>query len=149
MITRWLLAAVHLLAFGIALGSIVGRARALRSPLDGAGLRRVFTADNWWGASALLAISTGLMRAFGGFEKGSGYYMASQAFWIKMSLFALVFALEIWPMTTFIRWRLATGRRAPVDTSRAALFSKTSFVQAAFVVAMLLAATAMARGVGE
>jgi putative membrane protein len=148
MTLRWLLAALHLLAFGIAIGSIVGRARALRAPLDAAGLRSVFAADNGWGISALLAISTGLLRAFGGYEKGSGYYMANGMFWAKMGLFALILALEIGPMVTLIRWRIATARGAPVDTSRARTFAGISYVQAMLIVMMLLAATAMARGIG-
>lgn len=43
--TRWLLASIHLLGFGIALGAVWARALALRKPLDLAGIRRVLYAD--------------------------------------------------------------------------------------------------------
>jgi putative membrane protein len=145
---RWMLAALHLLAFGIAIGSIVVRARALRAHLDAEGLRRVLTADNAWAVSALLAVSTGLLRAFGGYEKGTGYYMASGTFWSKMGLLLLILALEAWPMATLIRWRIALARGVPIDTSRAAAFSRISWIQAALIVMMLFLATAMARGIG-
>ena len=56
------------------------RGRALARPLDEAGLRRLFLADTMWGVAALLWISTGLVRAFGGLEKGSEFYLASPLF---------------------------------------------------------------------
>ena len=59
------------------------------------------------GVAAALWLVTGLLRAFGGLEKGSAFYLASRLFWLKMALFALVVALEVWPMLTLIRWRVA------------------------------------------
>jgi putative membrane protein len=148
---RWIFAALHLLALGIGLGAIWWRARALRGTLDREGLKRLFYADNLWGAAALLWILTGLVRAFTGLEKGSDYYLNSTAFVIKMILLAIVLLLEIWPMTTFIRWRihLARGGKVDVDHRRANLFTTISMVQAGLIVLMVFAATAMARGLGS
>jgi putative membrane protein len=148
MTLRWLMAALHLIALGIGLGAVLDRAWSLRAPLDPAGLRRVFRADALWGTAAFLWISTGLTRAFSGLEKGSDYYLNNHVFWMKMGLFILVFALEIKPMTTLIRWRTHSRRGAAVDTSRAASLANISFIQAVLVVLMVLAATAMARGFG-
>jgi len=86
MTIRWLLAAVHLLALGVGLGAVWARGRALQAPLDVPTLRRVFYADTWWGIAALLWISTGLVRAFGGYEKGAVYYLHNHLFWAKMGL---------------------------------------------------------------
>ncbi len=118
MTIRWLLAAVHLLALGVGLGAVWARGRALQAPLDVPALRRVFYADTWWGIAAVLWIGTGLVRAFGGYEKGAFYYLHNHVFWAKMGL-------------------LAANR-----------FARISFVQAVLVVLMVLAATAMARGYG-
>lgn len=93
MVIRWLVAALHLLALGIGLGAVWARSRALRSVLDETGFRRVFFADTLWGVAALLWISTGLLRAFGGLEKGSAYYLHSTAFWVKMALLGAILAL--------------------------------------------------------
>ena len=146
----WIVSALHLLALGIGLGAIWWRARSLRGELNQEGLRRVFYADNLWGLAALLWISTGLLRAFGGLEKGTGYYLASNAFWIKMSLLAVVLLLEIWPASTWIRWRirLARGETIDIDPQRINLFAAISMIQAGLIVAMIFAATAMARGLG-
>jgi len=86
MTIRWLLAALHLLALGVGLGAVWARGRAFQAPLDVRGLRRVFYADTWWGVAALVWIGTGLVRAFGGYEKGSFYYLHNHAFWAKMGL---------------------------------------------------------------
>ena len=146
MTIRWLMAALHLLALGIGLGSVWVRARALRGPLDAPGLRRVFAADAWWGIAAIVWIATGLYRLFAGLEKATAYYMGSNAFWTKMALLGLILALEILPAATLVRWRMLQRRGEAVDTARAGTLATISAVQAALVVAMVFAATAMARG---
>ncbi|MGH7449315.1 MAG: DUF2214 family protein, partial [Longimicrobiales bacterium] len=86
MTARWLIAALHLLALGFGLGAIWVRAMSLRGAIDSAALRRAFHADAIWGMAALVWISTGLLRAFAGLEKGSAYYLQNHAFWLKMTL---------------------------------------------------------------
>jgi putative membrane protein len=148
MTIRWIIAAMHLLALAISLGAIWARSLALRGSLDATGLKRVFYADNWWGIAALLWIITGLLRTFGGLEKGTEYYLNNWLFLVKMGLFLLILALEIWPMVTFIRWRMRLGRGEPPDTSRAPTFARMSTAQAAIIILMVIAATGVARGFG-
>jgi putative membrane protein len=148
MTIRWLLAAFHLLALGVGLGAVWARGRALQGDLDTAGLRRAFYADTWWGVAALVWIGTGLARAFGGFEKGSFYYLHNHVFWGKMGLLVAILVLELGPMVTLIQWRRLVARGAVPDTRGASRCARISFVQAALVVLMVLAATAMARGYG-
>lgn len=148
MTLKWLLAAAHLLALGVGLGAVWARGRALRAPLDPAGLRRVFAADAWWGVSAFVWISTGLARLLLETEKPIAYYMGSAAFMTKMALLLLILVLEMWPMVSLIRWRAAARRGQPVPIGPAATLATISLVQALLVVAMVLAATAMARGLG-
>ncbi|MDF1504040.1 DUF2214 family protein [Roseisolibacter sp. H3M3-2] len=150
MMLRLALAAAHLLALGIGLGAVHGRARALRElgrVPDALG--RALRADVWWGIAAALWLSTGLWRVFAGTEKGSGYYWSNPVFHAKLGLFVLIFLLELRPMITLTRWRRA-GRDAdpatlaPVGRSLAA----TSDVQTVLLVLIVVAATAMARGYG-
>src|SRR3989337_1783594 len=100
MIIAWLLAFAHLLALGIGLGAIWTRARVLSGALDRYRLEQVFRADTLWGVAAALWITTGLVRAFGGIEKGAVYYLHSSAFLAKMALLAAGLILEVWPMVT-------------------------------------------------
>ena len=148
MLLRWLFAALHLLALGIGLGSAWARGRALRGSLDRVGLERVFYTDTWWGLAAILWIATGLVRAFGGLEKGTFYYLHDHLFWFKMVLLGLILALEVSPMLALLRWRRELARGEHPNTSAASRFARVSFLQAGLVGLMVLAATAMARGYG-
>ena len=148
---RIVLASLHLVALGIGLGAVWMRARALRGPLERGGLTRAFTADAWWGFSALLLLSTGLWRLFGETEKAASYYMTNHAFYAKMGFLVLILLLEIGPMITLIRWRRARSASS-LNTSAVVPAARRivliSYIQALLVVAMVVTATMMARGYG-
>jgi putative membrane protein len=153
---RLTLAALHLIALGIGLGAVWGRSRALgavaAAPEDGVALRRAFAADTWWGVAALLWISTGLWRWLAGTEKSPSYYASNHVFMAKMGLLVLILVLEVWPMVTLVRWRVAARRgasEAVVARSAAARrIALISVAQTALVLMMVGAAVAMARGYG-
>lgn len=148
---RIVLATLHLLALGIGLGAVLGRAAALREPIAAASVRRAFRADAAWGIAALIWIVTGLWRLFGETEKSIGYYFGNHVFLGKMGLLLVVLILEAWPALTLVRWRTA-GRRAPLENiatpETARRIAIISDIQAALVIAMVVAAAMMARGVG-
>lgn len=146
--TRWLLAGLHLLALGIGLGAIWARARALSLRATAESLRAVFLADTWWGVAALLWITTGVWRLLAGLEKSTAYYFQNHLFLTKMALFAIILALEIWPMMTLIAWRRRAKRGEQPDPSAAPLLAKISFAQAGLVLLMIFLAVGMARGYG-
>ena len=143
-----LVSALHVLALALGLPSVYFRGRALRGRLDADGLRQLFLADNFWGLAAALWLVTGLLRAFGGLEKGTAFYLASTLFWTKMGLFALILVLEIWPMTTFLHWRSALRRGGTPDTGSARGLYLVNHVEMALVVLMVFVAAFMARGFG-
>ena len=139
---------LHVLALAIGLPAVFLRGRALKGRLDDGGLRRVLAADNVWGLAAGLWIVTGLLRAFGGLEKGTEFYLRSPLFWVKMALFAVILLLEIRPMVTLIRWRLRLGRGETVDSSAALALYTLNHLEVALVVVMVFVASLMARGIG-
>ena len=143
-----IVAAFHYLALALGLPSVFLRGRALKGPLDRDGLRRLFAADSIWGVAAGLWLVTGLLRAFGGLEKGSAFYLASRLFWLKLALFALVVGLEVWPMVTLIRWRRAVRNGGTPDTSAARALFHLNHVELALVVVIVFVASFMARGFG-
>lgn len=142
------LSALHLLALALGMVSLRGRGLALAGPLDAEGRRQLLRHDNAWGVAAVLWLATGLFRAFGGVEKGLNFYMASSAFHLKMGLFVLVMLLELWPMLTFLRWRLDIARGNEPDTRRARTFLWINRAEAVLIVGMVFVASFMARGVG-
>jgi putative membrane protein len=141
-----MVAALHYLALAIGLPAVFLRGRALKGTLDDAGFRRLFAADTAWGVAAALWVVTGLLRAFGGLEKGSAYYLQSHLFYVKMGLFLAIVALEIRPMLTLMRWRRARRRGSRVDTSQAPALFQVNHIQLGLAVVMVFVASAMARG---
>ncbi|MEO8334420.1 MAG: DUF2214 family protein [bacterium] len=149
---RITLAVLHLLALGIGFGAVINRGRALLESPSDASLGRVFRDDALWGIAAGLWIATGLWRLLAGTEKATSYYVSNHVFYAKMGLFVLIFALELWPMITLIRWRGARRRGQPAQvvalSGVARRIASISFVQAVLVVGMVVAAVMMARGYG-
>jgi uncharacterized membrane protein len=149
MTLRLVLAWLHLLALAVGLAGVWARARALddslRNPEDPRAIRRALVGDAWWGVAAITWLATGVWRLLAGTEKVPSYYVASDAFAVKMALFLVVVALEIWPATTLMRWR---RKKAEPDARDVGRIEIISYVQCALVVAMALAAVSMARGVG-
>lgn len=150
-----LASALHMLALGIGLGAVWARFLALKGvaaagpgAVDPAALRRVFTADSWWGLAAALWIGTGLWRALGSVAKTWAFYRMNALFHTKMTVFLLIFLLELMPMIALIRWRIALKRGQTPDLAKARRFARISLVQAHLVVAMAFLAAFMARGVG-
>ncbi|MFJ2467136.1 DUF2214 family protein [Pseudomonas sp. NPDC087615] len=148
MLVHWFLAAVHLLAFALGFWAVLTRGAAFSRLVAGSGdARRVLLADNLWGISALVLLVTGGMRAFGGYEKGTDYYLHQPLFHLKMTLFVLILLIELSPMITLVKWRISLVRGAALDTGRAKLYARISHVEALLLVPMVVAATGMARGV--
>jgi putative membrane protein len=143
-----ILSALHLLALAIGLPAIVLRALALRAASDPAALRRALAADAAWGIAAILWLVTGPARAFGPLEKGTAFYLSSPLFYAKLGLFLSIFLLEIAPMATFIRWRMALRRGESPYLGAARLFATVSWIEAALVVTIVFVAAFMARGFG-
>lgn len=153
MTLRLVLAVLHLLALGIGLGAIYVRARGLRRlGATPNALRAVLQADTWWGIAGLAWILTGFWRVLAGTERVSGYYWSNPVFHTKLGLVALILLLELWPMVTLIRWRIAGRRGAPIDPATLAgagrRFARVSDVQTLLVLIILVLGAMLARGYG-
>lgn len=149
MLAHWSLAAIHLLAFALGFWAVLTRGTALRRLAGGVdAVRSVLVADNLWGLSALVLLVTGGVRAFGGYEKGTDYYLHQPLFHLKMTLLLFILLLEIVPMIALIKWRIALGKGAAIDSSKAGRLARISHIEALLLILMVVAATGMARGVG-
>jgi putative membrane protein len=152
MFARASLSALHVLALAIGFAAVFARGRRLRdllrSPEDPGALQQLLQADNVWGVAALLWIVTGFLRAFGRLEKTPDFYLRNGFFWVKMVLFALILALEIRPMATFVGWRVSRARRgvAPVGATNLGALITLNDIEAALVLLIPFAAALMARG---
>src|SRR5258708_35382548 len=77
--------------------------------------RQLLVADLMFGISAAALLVVGFSRVFF-FEKGASYYFHSVPFIAKLSLFAMVGLLSIYPTIQFLSWResLKRGLAPPV-----------------------------------
>lgn len=144
---RYIIATLHIITFGLGAASIWMRASALRRLRDESGLKEVFFADNLWALAAFLWLLTGLWRAFGGLEKSAEFYLGNIAFLVKMSLFILVFVLELRPMITLVKWRSLQKKKQTIDLSIAPSLARTSYIELLLLIPIVAMATAMARGI--
>src|SRR5262245_54001262 len=140
-----LLSAVHALTLALGLGAVVARGRALAGPLDEPGWRRLLAADNLWGLAALLWITSGLARVFFG-GKTPAFYWRNGAFWLKLGLFAVVFVLEMGPMTAFMGVRQARRTRSTMPLVAVERLRRINHAEIVLVVAIVFVAAFMARG---
>lgn len=145
MVLAALLSAIHVIAFGIGLGSVFARGRALAGRLDDAGWKRLLAADTLWGVAAGLWIASGVARLFYG-GKHPDFYWSNGLLWVKLALFALVFVLEMTPMRTFMRARAALSRGEPMPQFPVERFRRINNIELALVVAIVFVAAFMARG---
>jgi putative membrane protein len=139
-----LLSAIHVLTLALGLGAIVARGRALAHPLDEAGWSRLLAADNAWGAAAVLWVASGLARVFYG-GKSPDFYWRNGLFWLKLTLFGLVFVLETWPMATFLGARRARRQRLSPPSFPVGLYRGINAIEVVLVVLIVFVAAFMAR----
>ncbi len=84
------------------------------------------------------------------FEKGASYYFHSIPFLLKLSLFAVVALLSIYPTVEFLSWRksLKAGKAPVVTHHKLRLMRSIVHWELAGVVFIILSAALMARGAG-
>ncbi len=145
---RLVLAAVHLLALALGVLSLTQRARALALAERNEQLKPVFLWDAVYGLVAIVWLGSGLFRAFGGFEKGSDYYLANHAFWTKMLLLFVLLVIEGYLAATFVRWRIRIKKNETVSLERKARLVRFHYAEFWLILGMVTMATLMARGVG-
>ena len=111
--------------------------------------RRLLLADLVFGAAAGSVLVVGLLRVFF-FEKGPLYYLHSAPFIAKVSLFALVALLSIYPTVVFLSWRpsVKLGRPPPADARKIRRVRSLIHWELAAVVVLIFCAALMAKGIG-
>ena len=138
----------HLAAFTL-VAALAVEFVLLRGELTATRARQVLSADRIYGGSAGLILIIGLARVFY-FEKGAHYYFHSIPFIAKLSLFAIVGLLSIYPTRQFLSWRadVKEGRAPAVASDRLRRIRAVIHLQLAAIAVLILCAALMARGIG-
>ncbi len=106
--------------------------------------------DAIFGLSSGVILVVGLLRVFL-FEKGSYYYFHNAAFIAKISLFAIIALLSIFPTVQFNTWRKSTklGQAPTVSATTLRRIRTLIHAEMALLVPLILCAALMARGIGN
>lgn len=120
-----------------------------REELTLATARRILGADRLYGIAAGAVLVIGLLRVFF-FEKGAAYYFHDAAFIAKLSLFAIVGLLSIYPTVEFLKWRKSLHEGVLPVVSEATMQRIRTIIlwELAGIALIILCAAMMARGIG-
>lgn len=149
IVTNWLMAFLHHLAAFTLFATLVYELILIRKPLSVQTALSLLKADQIYGISAVAILVIGFGRAMH-FEKGEAYYFHSLPFIIKISLFALVGILSIYPTVKFLSWRrpLKQQQLPQVSTATHNLIRALIHIELVAIVGIMLCAAMMAKGVG-
>src|SRR6266853_4886867 len=138
----------HLAAFGL-VAALAVEFVLIRGELTLGTARQLQRIDMVFGLSSGIVLVVGLLRVFY-FEKGASYYFHSAPFIAKLSLFAVVGLLSIYPTVEFVSWgkSLKQGRMPALTERKIASIRSVIHWELAGVVVIILCAALMAKGVG-
>jgi putative membrane protein len=148
LIVASLMATLHHLSAFTLTACLVYEFIAYRKGLSVVEARRIQRVDLWYGISAGLLVAVGLLRVFF-FEKGSNFYAANGMFWTKMTLFAIVGLLSVYPTIRYIKWNPTLGEnKAPeIPEQEFKTIRLLLLLEVIGLALILFAAPAMARAV--
>lgn len=138
----------HILVFSLV--AVLAMELALVRPgMDAATVRRVARIDLHYGMIAGLVIAVGFLRVFFGL-KGADFYFANHVFWTKVGLFVLVGVLSVPPTLRYLAWRrnAASDEKNLPGEGEIKGVRRYVVLELVFIVFILIAAAAMARGIG-
>lgn len=147
--TSALLAFLHHAAAFVIFGVLTAELVLLKSELTLTSARSLLRIDAAYGMSAITLIIVGFARVFYT-EKGAAYYFHSAPFIAKISLFAIVGLISIYPTRQFLSWRNTVRQQqtpALEDSKRRSIRKAIHFELTLLLIIMLCAAL-MARGIG-
>lgn len=146
MLSEAVAAYAHYLSIFCTLALLVAELALFRASMDAGTVRLLPRLDLFYLVAVIAIIVTGLLRVFF-FAKGAAFYAASEFFWVKMALFAVVGLLSLPPTFAFIAFRKTAGGQA-IALAPDRFRRIRSFIVAELGVFALipLAATLMARG---
>ncbi len=147
MLDEAIAAYAHYLSIFCTLALLVAEFALFRPRMAAATVRLLPRLDLLYLVAVIAIVVTGLLRVFF-FAKGAAFYAASEFFWVKMALFAIVGLLSLPPTFAFIANRKAAAGEAALDLAPERFRRIRAFIVAELAVFALipLAAALMARG---
>lgn len=105
MTTEILLRYVHFISIFAIVGSLVSEHLLLKKTMTRSEIGRVSRVDAVYGIAALTLLTAGLTLWLGSYGKPSWFYSKNWVFHLKITLFAVIGLLSIYPTVFFLRQR--------------------------------------------
>lgn len=105
MIPEILLRYLHFICIFAIVGSLVSEHVLLKKKLTRKEIKRIAVIDGIYGMAAMTLLAVGLTLWLGSFGKPSEFYSLNFVFHIKLTLFATIGILSIYPTVFFIKNR--------------------------------------------
>ena len=144
-----LVAYVHYLGIILCFGSLLYERIYLKVDLNRNEVIRMISADIIYGIAGLAILITGILRVKY-FGNGGSFYLNNPIFWFKVSLYALVGLLSLYPTTSYILWVIPLSKNKLPDISNN-LVKRFRFIISTELLDFAIIpffATLMARGIG-
>ena len=139
---------VHYLSFMLCFGALIYERISLKiDPNRQEAISMVF-ADIIYGVAGIVLLVSGIYRVIK-FGQGSEFYTHNPIFWIKITIFALVGSLSLYPTITYILWAIPITKGSLPNVS-ANLVSRLKLIINIELIGFALIpffATLMARGI--
>jgi putative membrane protein len=145
MTVELLLRYLHFISIFTIVGTLVSEHMLLKKELSRAEITKLSRIDAAYGIAALTLLTVGLTLWLGGFGKPSVYYTKNWVFHIKITLFAAIGFLSIYPTIFFVK--NAKGDPAEIVSVPKLVFWMLRFELLLLFIIPLLAGL-MSRGVG-
>lgn len=145
MTVEILLRYVHFVSIFTIAAALVSEHLLLRKSMTRNELVRVARVDGVYGIAALTLLAAGLTLWLGGFGKPSVFYSKNWIFHLKISMFAIIGVLSIYPTVFFIKNQRGAANDVVVIPSRIFWLLRLELVLL-FIIPLL--AGLMARGIG-
>jgi putative membrane protein len=144
-----LLAYAHFISIIAVVATVAIEAVLCRPGLTLRWAQRLGRIDLFYLVTALLAVTTGLLRVFFG-AKGVAFYVNNPIFWVKITLFIVVGLISIIPTLRFIRWTrtMQKDKAISINDHELAGTARIIYLELALLAFIPLMGSLMARGFG-
>lgn len=139
---------LHFISIMVLMGALITEHLVLKPSITKDQIKSLATIDLIYGISAVLVLTTGILRWFV-YGKGYDFYMSTPLFHIKLTLFIVLGILSIFPTLKILKWKkLIKNNEEPNITPKAVkrllMFIR---IELLIIAIMPLLAVMIARGV--
>ena len=119
---------LHYIGIMALMGSLISEHLILKPSIKKDQIKSLATIDLIYGLSAIVVLTTGLLRWFV-YGKGYDFYMSTPLFHIKLTLFIILGVLSIFPTIKFLKWRKQINRGEEPDITEKGVKKLLMFIR--------------------